>query len=155
MATLTHKIMYISAPMHLYNPYQVIWNYDKFHFLCSISIITLLLVWNLVDMNWYSKCHEISLHWRHNDHNDVSNHQPHGSLLNCLYRCRSKKTSKLRVTGLCVGKSPGSVNSPQKSQLRGKCFHLMTSSWLLAIFQWWSTKMTWNHSNTERLGNNV
>ena len=69
-----------------------------------------------------------SLHWRHNDHDSVSNHQPHGCFLNRLFRRRSKKTSKLRVTGLCVGNSPGPVNSPHKGQLRGKCFHLMTSS---------------------------
>ena len=30
------------------------------------------------------------------------------------FRRRSKKTSKLRVTGLCVGNSPGPVNSPHK-----------------------------------------
>ena len=42
----------------------------------------------------------------------VSNHQPHHCLLNRLYRRWSKKTSKLRVTGLCVGNSP--VNSPHK-----------------------------------------
>ena len=46
-----------------------------------------------------------SLHWRHNDHDGVSNHQPHDCLLNRLFRRRSKKTSKLRVTGLCVGNS--------------------------------------------------
>ena len=47
-----------------------------------------------------------TLHWRHHDHGGVSNHQPHGCLLNRLFRCRSKKTAKLRVTGLCVGNSP-------------------------------------------------
>ena len=47
-----------------------------------------------------------SLHWRHNEHNGISNHQPHGCLLNRLFRRRSKKTSKLGVTGLCVGNSP-------------------------------------------------
>ena len=46
-----------------------------------------------------------TLRWRHNDHDSVSNHQPHGCLLNRLFRRRSKKTSKLRVTGLCVGNS--------------------------------------------------
>ena len=55
-----------------------------------------------------------SLHWRHNDHGGISNHQPHGCLLNRLFRRRSKKTSKLRVTGLCAGNSPGPVNSPHK-----------------------------------------
>ena len=49
----------------------------------------------------------ITLRWRHNDHAGVSNHQPHGCLLNRLFRRKSKKTSKLRVTGLCAGNSPG------------------------------------------------
>ena len=48
----------------------------------------------------------VSLQWRHNGHDGVSNHQPHGCLLNRLFRRRSKKTSKLRVTGLCAGNSP-------------------------------------------------
>ena len=46
------------------------------------------------------------LQWRHIGHDSVSNHQPHDCLLNRLFRRRSKKTSKLRVTGLCVGNSP-------------------------------------------------
>ena len=53
-------------------------------------------------------------HWRHNGRDYVSNHQPHHCLLNRLFRRRSKKTSKLRVTGLCSGNSPGSVNSPHE-----------------------------------------
>ena len=47
-----------------------------------------------------------SLQWRHNERNGVSNHQPHDCLLNCLFGRRSKKTSKLCVTGLCTGNSP-------------------------------------------------
>ena len=43
-----------------------------------------------------------SLRWRHNGCDSISNHQPHHCLLNRLFRRRSKKTSKLRVTGLCV-----------------------------------------------------
>ena len=66
-------------------------------------------------------CHK-TLHWRHNDHDCVSNHQPHGCLLNRLFRRRSKKTSKLRVTGLCVGNSPGPVNSPHKGPVTRKIF---------------------------------
>ena len=71
----------------------------------------------------------LAVQWRHNVYGSVSNYQPRGCLLNRLFRRRSKKTSKLRVTGLCAGNSPGSVNSPTKGQLRGLCFHLMTSSW--------------------------
>ena len=73
-----------------------------------------------------SLCHSvlelISLHWRHNDQDGVSNHQPHGCLLNRLFRRRSKKTSKLHVTGLCVGNSPGPVNSPHKGPVTRKMF---------------------------------
>ena len=40
--------------------------------------------------------------WRHNGPYGVPNHQPHDCLLNRLFRRRSKKTSNLRVTGLCA-----------------------------------------------------
>ena len=42
----------------------------------------------------------------------VSNHQPHDCLLNRLFGRRSKKASKLRITGLCVGTSPGTCEIP-------------------------------------------
>ena len=45
------------------------------------------------------------LHWRHNGNDSVSNHHPHDCSLNRLFRRRSKKISKLRVTGLCAGNS--------------------------------------------------
>ena len=47
-----------------------------------------------------------TLQWPHNAPNGVSDHQPHDFLLNRLLRRKSKKTSKLRVTGLCAGNSP-------------------------------------------------
>ena len=40
-----------------------------------------------------------------NEHDGVSNDQPHACLLKRLFKRRSKKTSKLRVTGLCAGNS--------------------------------------------------
>ena len=52
------------------------------------------------------------LQWRHNGHDNVSNHQPHDCLLNRLFRRRSKITSNLRVTGLCAGISPGTGEFP-------------------------------------------
>ena len=64
----------------------------------------------------------MTLHLRHNDHDGVSKHQPHSCLLNRLFRRGSKKTSKLCVTGLCVGNSPGPVNSPHKGPVRRKMF---------------------------------
>ena len=47
-----------------------------------------------------------TLHWRHNGRDGVANHQPHDCLLKRLSRRKSKKTSKLRVTGFCAGNSP-------------------------------------------------
>ena len=54
----------------------------------------------------------ITLQWRHNGCDSVSNHQPHDCFLNRLFRRRSKKTSKLSVTGLCAGNSPVSGEFP-------------------------------------------
>ena len=48
----------------------------------------------------------ISLQWRHNERDGVSNHQPNDCSLNRLFRRNSKETSKLRVTGLCAVNSP-------------------------------------------------
>ena len=56
--------------------------------------------------------HWVSLKWRHNGHDNVSNHQPHACLHNYIFRRRSKKTSKRRVTGLCAGNSPGTGEFP-------------------------------------------
>ena len=61
---------------------------------------------------WPMRFYAIPLQWRHNGRDSVSNHQPHDWLLNRLFRRRSKKTSKLRVTGLCARNSPVSGEFP-------------------------------------------
>ena len=48
----------------------------------------------------------MTVQWRHNEPDGVSNHQPRDFLFSRLIRCRSKETSKLRDTGLCTGNSP-------------------------------------------------
>ena len=82
------------------------------------------------------------LHWRHNDHDGVSNHQPHGCLLNRLFRRRLKKTSKLRITGLCVGNSPGPVNSTHKGPVMRKMvpFDDVIMQW---IGGYWNCTLYW------------
>ena len=67
-----------------------------------------------------------SLQWRHNGCDSVSNHQPHDCFLNRLFRRRSKKTSKLRVTGLCEGNSPGTGE-----------FLTQMASYAEIFFVWW------------------
>ena len=73
----------------------------------------------------------ITLQWRHNGRDSVSNHQPHDCLLNHLFRRRSKITFKLCVTGHLCGEFTGDRWIPRTNgQFCGKCFHLMTSSWM-------------------------
>ena len=64
----------------------------------------------------------VTLRWRHNGRDDVSNHQSHNCLLNRSFRRRSKKTSKLRVTGLCAGIHRRPMNSPHKWPATRKLF---------------------------------
>ena len=55
-----------------------------------------------------------TLHWCQNERDGVSNHQRLDCLLNCLFRCRSKKKSKLRITGLCEENSPVTGEFPSQ-----------------------------------------
>ena len=73
------------------------------------------------------------LQWRHNGRNGVSNHQPHHCLLNRLLRRRSKKTSELRVTGLCVGNSPGTGEFPAQM---ASCAENVFISWRHHDCEW-------------------
>ena len=72
-------------------PCRLLW-YDLQRYFLLFTRCPRVRVWNT---------HADSLEWHHNGRDGVSNHQPHDCLLKCLFRCRSKKTSKLRVTGLC------------------------------------------------------
>ena len=59
----------------------------------------------------------ITLLWRYNGCNGVSNHRRPNCLMNRLPRRRSKKTSKFCVTGLCEGNSPVTGEFPaQKAE---------------------------------------
>ena len=74
----------------------------------------------VVLLHWSQVFHHTSLHWRHDGHDGVSNHQPRECLLNRLFGRISKKTSKFCVTGLCAGNSPVPVNSPHKGPVTRK-----------------------------------
>ena len=63
-----------------------------------------------------------ALLWSHDGRDGVSNHQPHGCLFNRLFKRRSKKTSKLRATGLCAGNSPGTGEFPAQRAVTRKTF---------------------------------
>ena len=95
----------------------------------------------------YENCH-CSLQWCHNGRDGVSNHQPHDCLLSCLFRRRSKKTSKLRITGRCEGNSPvtGEFPAQMSSNVKnvstwshyGPVMSKMALSYLFSAFMIWS-----------------
>ena len=98
----------------LYFPYSLRIKLDW----CVLNIYAVETAWL-----WSSQCIALCVHWpsghitlyitmTHNGHDSVSNHQPYDGLLNRLFRRRAKKTSKLRVTGLCTGNSPGTGEFP-------------------------------------------
>ena len=68
----------------------------------------------------------LSLQWRHNGRDGVSNHQPHACFFNRWFRRRSKKTSKFRVTGHLAGNSPGTGE-----------FHAQMASNAENVSIWW------------------
>ena len=75
------------------------------------------------------------LRWRHNGCDSVSNHQLHHCLLNRLFRRRSKKASKLRVTGLCAGNSPGTGEFPAQMASYAKNVSIWWRHHATSLFQ--------------------
>ena len=76
---------------------------EKMPVLAALTAITGNVQWEIIQYTLLS---------HHNGCDGVSNHQPHEGLLNRLFGRRSKKTLKLRVTGLCVGNSPETGRFP-------------------------------------------
>ena len=67
--------------------------------------------------------HLITLHWRHDERDGVLKHRRLDCLLNrFFFGQKSKKTSKLCVTGLCGGIHRAPVNSPHKRPVTPKMF---------------------------------
>ena len=79
-----------------------IWRHSVINnIMVSLQNVGTYTVWSCMIRCWP----KITLQWRHYGHDSVSNHQPHDCLLKHLFRRRSKKTSKLRVTGIFAGNS--------------------------------------------------
>ena len=67
---------------------QIMMGFIDIHISCSVLILS------------------ISLQWRHNEHDGVSNHRRLDGLFNRLLRRKSTKTSQFDVTDLCEGNPP-------------------------------------------------
>ena len=106
----------------------------QLHFLYNAICDTVIsIIWKL----WNASDIATTLLWRHNGHSIVSNHQPHDCLLNHLFRRRSKLTPKLRVTGLCVGNSPGTGEFPAQM-----------ASYAEKVSIWWRHNVNFNQMET-------
>ena len=72
-----------------------------------------------------------SLQWRHNGSDGLSNHQPHDS---SVYSGADQRKYQAPRHWPSYGEHTGDRCIPRtKAQLRGKCFHLMTSSYRNAL----------------------
>ena len=120
-------ILYIHEHFYVYTQHAryllfSLWNSNIFHnyIHCHHD-----MVWSVNHSTKHKACHSenfISLQWRHNERDGVSNHQPYHCLLNHLFRRGSKKTSKLRVTGLCAGNSLVTGEFPAQRPVTRKMF---------------------------------
>ena len=112
----------------------------------------------VVDGTTCLKCRDLIylpfiLQWHHNESDGISNQQCLDCLLNPLSRCRSKKTSKLGVTGLCEG---WPVNSPHKGPVTRKMFpfdNIIMMLWHADVHLWDCNVIEKNQCNFEKSHN--
>ena len=84
---------------------------------CQINLLSIIIV-----VGFDGKRLTVTLQWRHNERDVVSNHQPHDCLLNRLFRRRSKKTSSSASLAFVRGIHRWPVNSPHKWPVTRKMF---------------------------------
>ena len=92
---------------------------DLFFAISDIRLTPIFIIFKTL-FQWILPTHSLQCH--HNEHDGVSNHQPLDCLLNRLFRRRSKKTSKLHVTGLREGNHQWPVDSSHKGPVMWKMF---------------------------------
>ena len=76
--------------------------------------------WMTMASLWTLRCNKGTLQWRHDERDGVSSYRRLDCLLNHLFRRRSNKTSKLRVTGLCEGNPPVTGGFPSQRPVTRK-----------------------------------
>ena len=136
----THKIIYNHA--RSVSPYlKVVLVF--FLFFCSVS-----------------RQRKVALQWRDDGREGVSNHQPRECLPNRLFRHRSKKTSKLPVTGLCAmnslvtGQFPAQMVSNPENSIWWRRHGLMTwstSSYVDHRWRWITLMKHWFLDNWKNI----
>ena len=144
--------------------------FETIHGLCSTSLLPCLLQYNVIplgvlasflniidhlpatdviDTLVYPVRNEtmvwviISLQWRHNGRNGVSNHQSHDYLLKRLFRRRSKKHQSSASLTIVRGSHRSPVNSPHRWPVTRKMFpfvdvimHYYRATWSVTTGCW-------------------
>ena len=93
--------------------------------IASMALDSATTVWLSQDQwNDPERCDQskLTLRWRHNGCDGLSNHQPHDCLHNRLFRRRSKKTASSASLAFVRGIHRGPVNSPHKWPVTRKMF---------------------------------
>ena len=98
----------------------------------KIFIVAFTLFKRFKPQQYVSSCS--TLLWRHNDHNGVTNHQPHGLYSTVDSDADQRKHQSSVSLAFVLGIHRDRWIPRTKGQLRGKCFHLMTSLWPPAKF---------------------
>ena len=96
------------------------------------------LCWEVDITSWKLRTAYLALQWRHNERDGVSNHRRLHCLYNCWFRHRSKKTSKLSVTGLCAGNSPVTSEFPSQKASNAENVSLWWRHHAIEIQNWYS-----------------
>ena len=102
----------IFSVTYIIHVHEYIGVYSIFYIKYMLYMYLLWTIWMFVG-NHATVPVSMTLLWRHNDRD---------GLLNRLFRRRSKKTSKLRVNGLCAGIHWWPVNSPHKGPVTRNMF---------------------------------
>ena len=112
---ITHLSIVVVCQRYTISGIEIVFNSSRGHVIYKSRMSAFSLKRKL-------KC--ITLQWRHNEPDGISNHQPRDCLLKRLFRRRSKKTSKLCVTVLCVGNSPVTGEFPAQMASNAEFFSI-------------------------------
>ena len=91
------------------------------HYWTVCSLVRVMMCCQLLGINPLPDL-MLTLRWRHNGRGSVSNHQPHGCLLNRLFRRRSRKHESSASLAFVWGIHRGPVNFPHKWPVMRKMF---------------------------------
>ena len=99
------RICYIAVDIILKKPFNITFHVHG-EMIYTVHQIFHNTEWAIRQPYYRAKLLKSTLQWPYNERDGVSNHRHLHCLLNRLLRGRSKKRSKLHVTGLCKGNPP-------------------------------------------------